>query len=171
MATPPPDLLRAVAALLARRGGEVEALVHGGSMGRTLPAGTPIRLRWVRGGDCREGQIVAFLAGRTLVTHRVVARGRRPSRRGFLVTCGDGTWLCDPPVAEDLVVGIVAEWNDGAGWRPAADLRAPNPGRGATMFRDAVVTALDLHLWAARALFVCASVLRRLASRRAAPTP
>lgn len=157
--------LRAASELLARRGGEIESRVSGRSMGRTLPPGTEVRIRWAPGSACRDGDLIAFVAGRQLVTHRVVGRGHSAARRQFLITRGDGTWLCDPPVAEELVVGVVREWRDGARWRPAAEIPAADPGVAAALFQRALVLALDVGLGAARALHKGAHVADSLAVR------
>ena len=157
-----PALLLATSALLGQQGRVIESRVQGASMGRTLPAGTAIRVRCTPGAECRTGDIIAFLAGTTPVVHRVVGRG---SRGRYLLTRGDGTWMCDPPVVEDLVVGVVAEWHDGAAWRPAAQLSAPAPSTRADLFQRALTRALDVHLWAARGLYSCAFLAGRLSAK------
>ena len=163
------QVLLASSSLLGQQGRVIESRVHGASMGRTLPAGTAIRVRCAAGATCRVGDVVAFLAGTVPVVHRVVGRGARRPR--YLITRGDGTWLCDPPVAEELVVGIVAEWQDGATWRPAAELPAPAPDLRAERFQRAMTRALDVHLWVARAVYTCAYLAGRLLARVGRPSP
>lgn len=127
----------------------------------TLPAGTWIRLVPSDGAPCRIGEVVAFVAGAQLTVHRIVARGRRESRHRFLITRGDGSWLCDPPVDQDLVVAVVSAWHDGQGWRPAPGQPVTPPSVAARLFQYALVTALDVHLGLARGLQASANLLDR----------
>jgi hypothetical protein len=154
-----PALLRATSALLGQHGRVIESRVQGASMGRTLPAGTAIRVRCTPGAECRTGDIVAFLADTTPIVHRVVGRG---AQGRYLLTRGDGTWMCDPPVAEDLIVGVVAEWNDGAIWRSASELPVPAPSPRAERFQSVLMRALNVHVWAARGVYSCAYLAGRL---------
>lgn len=89
---------------------EMEAVVTGGSMGRSLPAGSRIRMR-PAGPDSaaiQVGDIVVHLAvNGLLVAHRVVARGRNRSKVPFVITQGDSQTLCDMPVDVADLQGVV----------------------------------------------------------------
>lgn len=97
----------------------VESELRGASMAPTLEGGTRIRIAPLPAGNVpRHGQLVAFLAGPQVMVHRVsyVAHGARAG--GYLITQGDGNWLCDPPIRVDAIAGVVEEaFIDGA-WRP-----------------------------------------------------
>lgn len=116
----------AAAELLRRTGGEIESTVRGRSMGATLPAGTRIRIACRRDAAFADGAVVAFLAGGTLVGHRVVGRCRDLRGREALVTRGDGSVFCDPVIDPASVVGEVMAWQSGAAWLALA----PAPRRG-----------------------------------------
>jgi hypothetical protein len=111
-----------VVELLRKSGLEIDSEVCGVSMSPTIAAGTRIRIRY---GAARyqPGDIVAILA-EPLIAHRVVRLEQRGSRR-FLITRGDSTWFCDPPVAEDQIVGIVTAQHDGKEWRPPGARQQP----------------------------------------------
>lgn len=111
-----------VVELLRKSGLEIDSEVCGGSMSPTIVAGTRIRIRY---GATRfqPGDIVAILA-EPLIAHRVVSLEQRGVRR-FLITRGDATWFCDPPVAEDQIVGIVTAQHDGKEWRPPGTCQPP----------------------------------------------
>jgi len=112
-----PSEIRAVASLLKRSNDVIESRILGESMGATMPAGTRIRIRC---GDISEwsiGAVVVFFTGRTLVGHRVVARGTGRAK-DYWVTRGDGTLLCDAPVHQDAILGVVTEWASAADWHP-----------------------------------------------------
>jgi uncharacterized protein YceK len=115
---PAHDRARAAAELLRRSGGEIESMVQGRSMGRTLPAGTRIRIGQSRDAALAPGAVIAFLAGETLTGHRLVGRIRDLRGREALLTRGDGCTLCDPPIEPTLVVGEVVAWQSATGWSP-----------------------------------------------------
>lgn len=118
------ELLRA---LSARGGAAVESELRGGSMGAALPEGTRIRIG-PTGAGFSPGQVVAFLANSRVMVHRVVYVGQGLAR-GYLVTQGDGNWLCDPPIERDAVAGCVAEFLAEEGWRPVGPASVPAPRR------------------------------------------
>jgi hypothetical protein len=60
--------------------------------------------------------VVAFVAGPRIMVHRVVYRGRSHAARGFLITHGDGNYLCDPPIRDDAIAGIVERHCAQRGW-------------------------------------------------------
>jgi hypothetical protein len=148
-----PERALAAADLLQRHGGEIESTVRGRSMGSTLPAGTRIRIGRQRPAGYPEGVVVAFLAGGTLVGHRVVGHCRDRRGRHALLTRGDGTIYCDPPIDPALVVGEVIAWESRSAWHAVP----PAPGRG-----HAGVLVAAAVLGCVRAL---ASMNRPLASR------
>lgn len=105
----------AVAALLKNSGHEIESEIHGESMHPTLTEGSRIRIRCGRA-HYQPGDIVAIL-GEPLIAHRVVGLGLCRSRR-FVITRGDASWFCDPPVREEQILGVVTAYDDGRGWQP-----------------------------------------------------
>ena len=107
---------------LARRGTPYETDLAGASMGAAMPDGARIRIAAHPGGEYRVGQVVAFLAGRRIMVHRVVHVGRSVAAHAYLITQGDGNWICDPPIAREAVAGTVGEYCVGDVWqvvRPA----------------------------------------------------
>src|ERR1700730_15998715 len=103
--------------VLAKRSGKpVESELRGASMGLAIPNGSRIPIVHSDGGTWRVGQVVAFLAGSRVMVHRVMHVGRRGAARGFLITLGDGNWICDPPVELDTIAGLVEEFRVGDHW-------------------------------------------------------
>src|SRR5690606_21872017 len=134
-------------------------------MGGTLAPGTRIRFRCGTAASYRVDSVIAFVGGRGLVGHRVVGHGGRGEGGALLLTRGDGTLVCDPPIEPDRVLGEVIEWRDGETWRPVPT--APPRGvlaRGAAAGTLLLVrTALALHpRLAARIAVLLAAVARRL---------
>lgn len=111
-----------VVELLRKSGLEIDSEIRGGSMFPTIAPGTRIRIRY-GAAEYRPGDIVAILA-EPLIAHRVVSLEQRGSRR-YLITRGDWTWFCDPPVAEDQIVGVVTAQLDGREWRPPGTCQPP----------------------------------------------
>ena len=107
--TSPTSAIEDLARLRAVRGSKIviDSQVQGASMGAAIPNGARIRIRAGAVDTLRTGKVIAFLAGRRVMVHRIVYEGRRGSARNFLLTQGDGNWLCDPPVARSMVVGEV----------------------------------------------------------------
>jgi hypothetical protein len=50
------------------------------------------------------------------MAHRIVYEGRRRQARHFVITQGDGNWLCDPPAHRSTVVGRVEAFSTGGDW-------------------------------------------------------
>ena len=164
---PPP---RTVAPLLRAAGRKVESTVQGESMGATLAAGARILIRC--GAPVEPGMIVAFLAGESMVAHRLMHVVAARSG-GFLVTQGDARTLCDPPIDAGAVVGVVTAWRmtDEEPWRPTRDAprRAPVAHATSAIVRALVRAALALDIRAALAVTGAALTLGRvLASARRA---
>ncbi len=111
--------------LLQRAGRDIESTIQGRSMGNTLPPGTRILIRCRESGAYVNGSVVAFVATRGLVGHRVVGRRADSTGTVTLLTRGDGTLVCDPPLEPSRVLGEVTEWHDGEAWRPVP----PAPAR------------------------------------------
>lgn len=160
------DQRLAVASLLQRAGKRVEAVVSGGSMEPTIPRGTQIRI------DCSQldfsvGDVVSFIAGKNLISHRVVYRGKRGRARGYIITRGDGTWLCDPPAAADTVLGVVREKNRGEGWEALPNQTFAKPSllsRAATLVN---IGLLEIHVRLAQYAFTIIPRVRSLFLRNA----
>jgi hypothetical protein len=125
-ASPVPSLteeqLLAFGTLLARSGKIIESEISGTSMGRTLPAGTRIRIQPLPAGDYGIGQIVAFVRGSTIFAHRIAYR----TKQGVL-TRGDNHSWCDLPVPVDAVLGLVTEWWINGEWQRFAEVPQGSP--------------------------------------------
>jgi hypothetical protein len=156
----------ALVPLLQRAGRDIESEIQGRSMGITLPPGTRILIQCREDGAYPDGCVVAFVAGRGLVGHRVVGRRSDRGRQPMLLTRGDGTIVPDPPVEADRVLGEVTERHDGKRWRPVppAPIRSTVPRVGAAglllLVRAALVVDRDLAIRLARLLTFVAQRLR-----------
>jgi hypothetical protein len=129
------DLFR----VLAKRSGKaVESELRGTSMGLAIPSGSLIRIIQNARGALRPGQVVAFLAGSRVMVHRVVHVGRRGRARMFLITHGDGNWICDPPVGLETIAGLVEEFCVNGRWQEIGPAR--------TSFIHRAVSFLSLAL-------------------------
>jgi hypothetical protein len=125
----PADGGLALVPLLQRAGRDIESTIQGRSMGATLPPGTRILIQCRTDGAYPDGCVVAFVASRGLVGHRVAGRGSDRGGRSVLLTRGDGTVVCDPPLEPDRVLGEVTKWHDGHAWRPVPPAPASTAGR------------------------------------------
>ena len=110
------DQLLAFGALLGRSGKIIESEISGTSMGSTLPSGCHIRICPLPPDEYRSGQVVAFVAGKTICAHRIVHR----SSQGVL-TCGDSHFWCDLPVPVSAILGVVSERLVNGQWIPFDD--------------------------------------------------
>lgn len=155
-----------VAPLLRAAGRELESTVHGESMGVTLPAGARIRIQC--GAPFRQGMIVAFVAGESLVAHRLIHRSAG-GNGGHLVTQGDARTLCDPPIVADAVLGVVTGWRmtDESPWRAPreAPRLAPVARAVSATVRVLVRAALTLDVRAALVVTGVALTLGGIAAR------
>jgi hypothetical protein len=95
----------------------IHSQVRGASMGVAIPDGACIRIRSGPEQTWHQGQVIAFLAGSRVAVHRIVYEGRRGPARHFVLTQGDGNWLCDPPVNRSTVVGEVEAFSTGDEWQ------------------------------------------------------
>ncbi len=102
------DRRLASAWLLQRAGKQVETVVSGYSMAPTLTPGMRLRIDSVEKATA-IGDVVCFIANDSLICHRVVYNGRFRRAKEYIITRGDGTWLCDPPAERITVLGRVVE--------------------------------------------------------------
>jgi hypothetical protein len=114
------DLFRIV---IKRSGVPAESELRGTSMGLAIPSGSRIRIVLAEGAACRPGQVVAFLAGSRVMVHRVIHVGERGRARMFLITQGDGNWMCDPPVRLETIAGRVEEFCMNGTWQAVGPAR------------------------------------------------
>lgn len=165
------DQGKALAPLLKRAGSVIESQIRGRSMGMTLPPGTTIRIRCGMGTDYPEGAVIAFIAARGVVGHRVVGRATDRQGRPMLLTRGDGMVPCDPPVPPDRVLGEVEAWRHGETWRPLPGPPFAGPGRrlGMALALHIVRAALQLSpALAASVAETLVAIARRLSAAPAA---
>ena len=152
----------------------VECELRGMSMGKTLPAGSRVRISSNRGEDYAAGEIVTFVANRNLTAHRVVYRGRG-SRKGYLITRGDANLLCDPPVQIEQVLGVVSEFQVDGDWKvPVASVGEPFLNRCLAAFMLSIMsTMLQFNVswadWLGRELIRLKFALFRFLSRVRGP--
>jgi hypothetical protein len=132
--------------MLLESGKQIESVVSGDSMGRALPLGSRIRIRRCDQRLRSRGQVIAFLAGGSIVVHRVVHAGVRGAAQQFLITQGDADWFCDPPVSIDLIAGCVDEVSIDGHWRALESARI-SPARRALSApaRALLVLALEAN--------------------------
>ena len=123
---PGADALAKLRALSLKGEQVIHSQLSGGSMGEALPGDSRIRIRSDATESWRVGEVIAFLAGSRVMVHRVVYEGRRGQAARFVLTQGDGNWLCDPPVNRATVVGRVDAFSRGDDdWQPVGPRRMP----------------------------------------------
>lgn len=110
-----PEHILTVASRLRGPGRAIESTVLGMSMGRTMPAGSRIRIDLEAPRRYERGEVIAFVAGHHVVVHRVV-RAARPSPGGRVLTRGDAAWVPDPPVDAAHVLGAVIAIDRSGRW-------------------------------------------------------
>jgi len=117
-----------------------------------IPSGAPIRIE-PRQEVPAVDSTVAIVTPGGLVAHRIVGRGRFPWNRHFVLTQGDGSTLCDPPVRVDLILGSVTVGRDDE-WHtvPRRSSSARATSARATLWRAVVRCALAVHPTLATAL-------------------
>jgi hypothetical protein len=144
--------------VLAKRSGQpVESELRGASMGLAIPNGSRIRIVHSEAVTWRNGQVVAFLAGSRVMVHRVMHVGRRGAARRFLITLGDGNWICDPPVALETIAGLVEEFRVDDHWQRVGPARVSLIRRSVAFASLALLrTALEWNpsfaVWIARGM-------------------
>jgi hypothetical protein len=109
------DLAR-LRAVTSKTSALIHSHVRGASMGAAIPSGARIRIRTGPEQTWQRGQVIAFLAGSRVTVHRIVYEGQHGPARQFVLTQGDGNWLCDPPVNRSTVVGEVEAFSTGNEW-------------------------------------------------------
>ena len=72
------------------------------------------------------------------MVHRVMYVGTRGPARRFLITHGDGNWICDPPVALETIAGRVEEFRVTEQWQGVG------PARVSLIRRSVSVASLAL---------------------------
>jgi hypothetical protein len=90
-----------IAQIWKRQGRTLTARFGGSSMRPTIAPGAELTFRC--GDTVDVGDVAVVVHRGHILVHRVVAR----SAGGWLLTRGDGTWVPDPPIAHDDVVGRV----------------------------------------------------------------
>ncbi len=148
-----PPHVRARVELLRRSGQPFESTVSGHSMEPAIPSGARIRI--VPGSEVPPiGATLAIVTPGGLVAHRLIARGRLPWNRRYVLTQGDGSRFCDPPIPPELILGTVAEWRQTDSWHrvPPAATTAQAAGLRATLWRWVVRSSLAIHPRVATAL-------------------
>jgi signal peptidase I len=137
----------------------LESVVQGISMGRTLAPGSTIRIELAERPTYRVGDVVAFLAGRRLIVHRLVYRGNSRMARGFLLTRGDANLIPDAPVPEANVLGPVIAVRSDADWLTLYGRPRSSPARvTSAFFLLVVIVALRIN---PKYASICVGLLRR----------
>ncbi len=151
----------ALASLLARRDGFLEARVEGRSMGETLPEGSLIRVQPGRDRDFVPGDVVAIAVNEKIVVHRVLRAST------LLLTRGDAEVLPDPPVPGAWVIGPVIEARvEGGSWGPVGPaprtsaLHSMPASAAANLVAGLLAVSPTLADRAARAMLFCAHLAR-----------
>jgi signal peptidase I len=96
---------------------EFESTVLGGSMGKALPPGSIIRVRFANDANLETGHVVTYVATDRIVAHRLVKMATSRGDR-YVITCGDGTVCPDAPMPVSAVIGILTEIRSNGVWRP-----------------------------------------------------
>lgn len=90
---------------------EFETCVSGGSMGKALPEGSKIHVRFATENHLSAGQVITYVSKYWLVAHRLV-QCVTSNDIHYLITRGDATVCCDVPVRTSAVIGIVTEFQN-----------------------------------------------------------
>jgi len=132
----------AIVPLLRRAGGTLECRFGGGSMRPAIPSPSRLRIGFAGEPRCGVGCVIAYMAGDTVMVHRVVYRGRWRGARGHLILCGDRLVIPDLPVDERWILGsILAVQKDGV-WSPPGPSYRPLPARIAAFILSRLTGAL-----------------------------
>jgi hypothetical protein len=125
---------------------QFESTIQGESMGKTVPAGSRIRVRFASDDNLRAGQIVTYIAEGRIVAHRLMRVSRSRGDR-YVITCGDSTVCCDVPMPVSAVIGILTELQSNGIWKPVPQPQPRSFGLrlAADAFSSVVVVALWLH--------------------------
>ncbi len=130
---------------LKKSSAEFESTVLGGSMGKALPPGSMIRVRFANDANLETGQVVTYVATDRIVAHRLVKMATSRGDR-YVITCGDGTVCPDAPMPVSAVIGILTEIRNNGVWRPVPppQLRSFGFRLMAYLFSRVVLIALCL---------------------------
>lgn len=138
------DRLLAFSHFLKKGSCEFESTVLGGSMGKALPPGSRIRVRFAHDANLMAGQIVAYVASDRIVAHRIVKIAASRDDH-YVITCGDSTVCCDAPMPVSAVIGILTGLRSHGIWKPAPP---PQPRRLGFRLLGNVLSCLVLSaLW------------------------
>lgn len=171
-----PQDLSAIAELLKHSHAHVETQIQGGSMGAALPPGARVQLACRAGAHFEPGVVVVYVQDGGLIAHRLVRRGRSGRARDFLITRGDASATCDPPVPIAQAVGVVTGWRqrEEQSWEPVGPATHPG-GIGAWVTaadRLVIGGLLEIHPTLARAVARLARRLHGATARlRGVPDP
>lgn len=119
----PVDAAQALAmvALQKKSGRGFTSFIHGTSMEPTLADGAAIRVGPPEAAGHSVGQIVVCANAHKLIAHRVVYCKAQSGADSFLLTQGDGCLVCDPPIRNSMIQGVVVEANIEGLWvQPSA---------------------------------------------------
>jgi hypothetical protein len=156
---PGADALARLRAVTSKTPTRIFSDLRGTSMGPAIPDGARIRIRSGQDDLWHAGMVIAFLAGRRLMAHRIVYEGRRGLARHFVLTQGDGNWLCDPPVNRSTVVGEVEAFFADGEWRAVAAPRIRFCRRLVARLSQTLMS-LALELSPASAIWISRAVSR-----------
>ena len=163
------DRLLAFSRFLSKGSCEFESTVLGESMGKAVPAGSMIRVRFASGANLTTGQIVAYIRNDKIVAHRLV-RIVMSHGEQFAITCGDGTVCCDVPVPVSAVIGILTELRSSGTWKPAPQPQARSFAfrLAAEVFSSMVLVAFWLNprcsKWVAARIIGTRAIVLRVAA-------
>lgn len=174
------DRLLAFSRFLKKGSREFESTVLGESMGKAVPPGSQIRVRFASDAKLMAGQIVTYVANDRIVAHRLIRVARSRGNR-YVITCGDGTVCCDAPMPVFAVIGILTELRSNGIWKPAPQSQPRSFGSRlvADMFSSVVLVALWLNprysgwvaarIIATRAMAIRSAALAKRWARRSPP--
>jgi hypothetical protein len=124
----PRRILESVA-LLRGSGAVLECVLRGASMGKSIPAGSAIRIRVEAPRPYRVGEIVAFVVHDGLCVHRIAYLGKGARAGAYAITQGDACFNPDPPIEFAHIVGTVVEFRIAEAWNPVPSLAAEDRAR------------------------------------------
>lgn len=128
-----------------------------------IPARSQLRIDTAAHEACPVGSVVAYLAGETVMVHRVVYRGRSRRARGHLIMCGDRLVIPDPPVDRSWILGpVVGVKTDGRWFSPGPPYRRLPARVAATVLATVVGALLEIDVRLARGVVRGLDALRTL---------
>jgi len=133
--------LLAAATLLKKHPRTLELTIRGPSMGLALPDGSAVRFEFAPTHELVEGKIAVCVEGANLYAHRIVHRSFDPE---CVVTMGDAEYVCDLPVPDSSVVGLVTEVCIEGKWQAVAAPATLSARRQRTAKRNTAMVRLCL---------------------------